>query len=201
MDYLPGVHLDRFLASEPAQAERNRYGTLIVRSSMRFFYKARLVYSDINPGNYIFMSEGRLGLIDFGCCRLFSDEEWDVCRQNHRAVRLGVEALKIAIRRSFTGSETGAISEEAMAVAQELNDWSQEPIRAIGPFDFGDDTYFKRGVEILARLQTVGLYRNEPINLWLARTFLSFRALLNRLGAKVDMHSEMDVESPADMWV
>src|SRR5262249_37445642 len=74
MDYLPGVHLDRFLASQPTQAERDRYGTLILRSSMRLFYRARLVYSDISPGNYIFMPDGRLGLIDFGCSRLFSQE-------------------------------------------------------------------------------------------------------------------------------
>jgi len=58
MEYLPGVHLDRFLAGDPAEAERNRYGTLILKSSMRLFYQARLVYSDISPGNYIFMPDG-----------------------------------------------------------------------------------------------------------------------------------------------
>jgi aarF domain-containing kinase len=200
MDYFPGVHLDRFLASEPTEAERNRYGTLILRSSMRLFYRAKLVYSDINPGNYIFMPDGRLGLIDFGCCRLFSDEEWDYCRQMHRAVRSGGDELRAAIRRSAAGSETGTVSEEYMSAMEELNEWLQEPISTIGPFDFGDDAYFKKGVDLITRMQTMGHYRYEPINLWYIRCFLSFRALLNRLGAKVDMHSEMEIESPAEIW-
>jgi predicted unusual protein kinase regulating ubiquinone biosynthesis (AarF/ABC1/UbiB family) len=200
MDYLPGVHLDRFLASGPTQEERNRYGTLILRSSMRLFYQARLVYSDISPGNYVFMPDARLGLIDFGCSRRFSDEEWDYTRQMHRAVRLGGEALQSAIRRSVTGSPTGTASEEYMSAMEELNEWTQEPVQTLGPFDFGNDAYFKRGVEIITRMQTMGHYRYEPINLWYMRSFLSVRALLNRLGAKVDMHRELETESPADIW-
>src|SRR5262249_23964838 len=138
MDYLPGVHLDRFLAGDPTEMERTRFGTLILRSSMRLFYQARLVYSDDSPGNYIFMRDGRLGLIDFGCSRLFSDEEWDFCRRAHRAVRLGGDSLRAAIRRSATGSETGAVSDRYITGVEELNEWSQRPIRTVGPFDFGD---------------------------------------------------------------
>jgi predicted unusual protein kinase regulating ubiquinone biosynthesis (AarF/ABC1/UbiB family) len=201
MDYLPGVHLDRFLASGPTQEERNRYGTLILRSSMRLFYRARLVYSDISPGNYVFMPDAGLGLIDFGCSRRFSDEEWDYTRQMHRAVRLGGEALQSAIRRSVTGSATGTASEELMTTVVELNEWTQEPVQTVGPFDFGNDAYFQRGVEIITRMQAMGHYRYEPINLWYMRSFLSVRALLNRLGAKVDMHHEMETESPPEIWV
>jgi len=200
MDYLPGGHLDRFLASAPTQAERDRYGTLVLRSSMRLFYGGRLVYSDISPGNYIFMPDGKLGLIDFGCCRLFSEEEWDFCCRMHRIVRLGGDALRAAIRRSATGSETGEVSDEYIAAAEHLNEWSQRPIRTVGLFDFGDDSYFREGVETLAKLQMAGHYRNEPINLWLIRCFLSFRALLNRLGARVDMHREMEAARPPDIW-
>ena len=194
-------HLDRFLASQPTQAERDRYGTLILRSSMRLFYRARLVYSDISPGNYIFMPDGRLGLIDFGCSRLFSQEEWDYCRAAHRATRLGGEAVQSAIKRSATGSETGNVTDAYMEAAESLNEWSQRPIRTVGPFDFSRDAYFKEGVQLLARLQTAGHYRNEPISLWLIRCFLSVRALLNRLGSRVDMHREIEAESPPDIWV
>ena len=200
MDYLQGVHLDRFLATEPAQAERDRYGTLILRSSMRLFYRARLVYSDISPGNYIFMPDGRLGLIDFGCSRLFSDEEWEYSRQMHHAVKLGSEAVRRAIRRSATGSETGAVSEDYLRAVEELNDWNQQPIRTEGPFDFGNEKYFKEGLDIMMRLQTMAHHSSEPINVWYVRLFLSLRALLNRLGARVDMHSVFEVECPPGIW-
>src|SRR5262249_55351759 len=122
------------------------------------------------------------------------------CCRAHRAVRLGGDALRAAIRRSATGSETGAVSQRYIAAAEELNEWSQRPIRTPGRVDFGDDSYFRESMAILTRLQTAGHYRTEPINLWLMRCFLSIRAMLNRLGAKVDMHREMEVESAAGIW-
>ena len=92
------------------------------------------------------------------------------------------------------------MSDQYIAAAEHLNEWSQRPIRTVGLFDFGDDSYFREGVETLAKLQMAGHYCNEPINLWLIRCFLSFRALLNRLGARVDMHREMEAARPPDIW-
>jgi len=30
-------------------------------------------YADLHPGNFLFQSDGQLGLLDFGCVRPFSE--------------------------------------------------------------------------------------------------------------------------------
>ena len=194
MDYLPGAHLDRFLASHPSAQERDQYGTLILKSALRLYYQARLIYSDINPGNYIFMADGRLGLIDFGCIRPFSDDEWEFSQEMHHAGRIGGEALQAALRRSVTGSATGEVTEEYLAVNEEAARWIWEPIRAEGAFDFSGDEYFKRGLDIFKRLHATGDIRSLPINSWFSRCFLSVRAILSRLGARIDYRRVMESE-------
>src|SRR5262245_8155436 len=76
MEYLDGVHIDEYLRSRPSQEERDRYGELIMRASFRLAHGARIWYADSNPGNYLFLHDGRLGVIDFGCCCEFTPIEW-----------------------------------------------------------------------------------------------------------------------------
>jgi len=38
------------------------------------FYVLHALHADPNPGNYLFASDGSLGLIDFGCVRHFSSQ-------------------------------------------------------------------------------------------------------------------------------
>ena len=67
MERLEGMHLDQFLATQPSQAVRNEFATKMLRAWYRMQYAGRLVYVDLHPGNFIFMEDGRLGIVDFGC--------------------------------------------------------------------------------------------------------------------------------------
>ena len=46
---------------------------------MRMYY-AFMPYGDPHPGNYLFLDDGRLGLIDFGCVQHYGPEERDIAR-------------------------------------------------------------------------------------------------------------------------
>ena len=69
MDYVEGLHLEAFLARNPSQELRDRHGHQIALAGMRLSYGSELLYADLHPGNFLFQPEGRLGWIDFGCCR------------------------------------------------------------------------------------------------------------------------------------
>ena len=86
MQHLEGVHLPEFLKRNPSQEQRNLRAAQITLLSFRLTYQAGMSYADPNPGNFIFMEDGRLGLIDFGCCRVFSKEEQEL-------IELGLQAL------------------------------------------------------------------------------------------------------------
>ena len=66
MEMVPGVHLDRFLATNPSQERRNDAAAKMLRAWYRLMYSGRLLYNDLHPGNFLFLDDGRLGVIDFG---------------------------------------------------------------------------------------------------------------------------------------
>ena len=87
MELLEGLSFKALLASNPAQQVRNWFGELSWRASARLYFSRRLLYSDHNPGNYLFIEGGRLGFIDFGGLKRFSDAEWARLRQAYAAMK------------------------------------------------------------------------------------------------------------------
>jgi predicted unusual protein kinase regulating ubiquinone biosynthesis (AarF/ABC1/UbiB family) len=74
MSFINGRHLNEFLKENPSQDERNHFGQLI----WDFFHEeirvGGYVHADTHPGNFLFTYDGNLGVIDFGCVKLFPDE-------------------------------------------------------------------------------------------------------------------------------
>src|SRR6516225_7253065 len=101
MEYLDGVHIRDFLAGDPPQERRDHFGGLIVQAASRLHYAGRLLYADPHPGNYLFREDGRLGFLDFGCVRPYTDREWECNRLADRAIRGGGDDEVCAIRASL----------------------------------------------------------------------------------------------------
>ena len=74
MDRLDGLPLERFLESA-TPAARQRAGNLLVRGFHEMFYRMRALHADPHGGNYLFRSDGGVGLLDFGCVKRF-DVDW-----------------------------------------------------------------------------------------------------------------------------
>jgi predicted unusual protein kinase regulating ubiquinone biosynthesis (AarF/ABC1/UbiB family) len=74
MTFIEGRHMGDFLKEDPSQEERNHFGQLI----WNFFHEeirvGGAVHADTHPGNFLFTYDGKLGVIDFGCVKLFPDE-------------------------------------------------------------------------------------------------------------------------------
>lgn len=70
LQHLPGQHLNEWLKTQPSQAERDRYGQLLFDTFLHCAFVLRRLQADPHPGNYIFMPDGQLGLLDFGCTRV-----------------------------------------------------------------------------------------------------------------------------------
>jgi predicted unusual protein kinase regulating ubiquinone biosynthesis (AarF/ABC1/UbiB family) len=73
MSWLSGQHLDQFLAINPSQDQRNHFGQLL----WDFFHDQIdsdcTIHADTHPGNFLFLPDGRLGIIDFGCVKKFPE--------------------------------------------------------------------------------------------------------------------------------
>jgi predicted unusual protein kinase regulating ubiquinone biosynthesis (AarF/ABC1/UbiB family) len=67
--FLEGEGFGVFLKAKPSQELRNHYAQLIFDSFFMGLYRLKMIHADPNPGNFIFMPENMLGLIDFGCVK------------------------------------------------------------------------------------------------------------------------------------
>lgn len=179
IDYLPGQHLKDFLATNPPQALRDHYAELLATVSLRFYYRGRSLFADPHPGNFLFMPDGRLGVVDFGCTRHFSDREWQIQSDLEQAYFAGDAST---IRRLIAEScyldpgETELLDTLSRALV-----WQLEPMASEGLFDWGDGEFFRRGVVIYGELIRKRLARGMPHYIWTNRFLFGFRAISYRL--------------------
>jgi len=199
MDYLDGVHIADYLATNPSQEERNRFGGLIMRSSFRVAHAAKLWYADSNPGNYLFLRDGRLGLLDFGCCREFTDEEWDYYRDVALSHREGGEAYRRAMMRAADLDPNGPVDEAHVQFLEELCHWFSEYMEVEGEYDFSDEALLRRGIDFMADVARKRYFRSIPVNIWINRHLLGLRVLAFRLGARINV-KEISQQEAADIF-
>jgi predicted unusual protein kinase regulating ubiquinone biosynthesis (AarF/ABC1/UbiB family) len=69
--FVDGVHLDAYLASSPSAEARARVGEALFDFYLGALFKYGLYNCDANPGNYLFLPDGRLAIVDFGSAREF----------------------------------------------------------------------------------------------------------------------------------
>ncbi|MHC4416542.1 MAG: ABC1 kinase family protein [Planctomycetota bacterium] len=200
MEYLEGLHLDRFLASDPDQVLRDRHGHQIGLAVFRLSYGSHLLYADPHPGNFLFMPDGRLGLIDFGCCHHYTDDDVDYLTEVEQAIHATRDDMRQALMRAADLTEPQKRDEQRLELLEQYCDWIWEPVVKDGPFDFGDPGYFRRGIDLYGEILRRRYVRSLPVNTWLGKSFFGLRAMLSRLKARVDLgaivRSETTVKRP-----
>ncbi len=115
MDYIPGMNLPEFLATNPSQELCDQFGTAIYSAWQRL-YNAHVNYADPSAGNYVFMADGRLGLLDFGCVQHYSAEERELNRLGQR-FHEGADDVTLPefLKRAAWASESEIANPEYMA--------------------------------------------------------------------------------------
>ncbi|MFG0328516.1 MAG: ABC1 kinase family protein [Phycisphaerales bacterium] len=187
MEYLPGAHLREYLGTDPPQEDRNRRGRQITEAVLALSYKAGLLYADPQPGNFIFMPDGRLGLIDFGCCRRLTEADIEYFTEVEEAAMSGDDDA--GWRSLIRGTDLPPSrwnDKDRRQWLMAYRDWMFEPVRHEGPFDFGAESYFRRGVALYGECTRRWYTRSLPINTWLARSVFGVRAMLTQLRAQID---------------
>jgi predicted unusual protein kinase regulating ubiquinone biosynthesis (AarF/ABC1/UbiB family) len=74
MDWIDGMHLKEFLATNPSQQMRNKIGQALWDFYNYQQHELRAVHADPHPGNFMITNDGMLGVIDFGCIKELPDD-------------------------------------------------------------------------------------------------------------------------------
>jgi predicted unusual protein kinase regulating ubiquinone biosynthesis (AarF/ABC1/UbiB family) len=200
MEYLDGIHINDFLATNPSQDLRDHFGAQIIRAWQRLYYAGRLNYADLHPGNFLFQDGGRLGVLDFGCVRPFNDREWELMRQAERAIYGEPEEALHWVKRIAELPDDYPNDSERVRLLHKLAVWSWRPLRQAGPFDFSSGEHLREGVELYRELTRKRYTRGEPLCVLIARENFGYRAMLYRLRARVDVQALGREEVKATGW-
>jgi predicted unusual protein kinase regulating ubiquinone biosynthesis (AarF/ABC1/UbiB family) len=69
-----GLGFDEFLAGDPTQTARDRVGEALFEFYVGSLFRRGLYNCDPHPGNYLFVDDGRIAMLDYGCTRVFEPE-------------------------------------------------------------------------------------------------------------------------------
>ncbi len=198
--FLEGKSFEEFLASTPSQEKINHYAQLIFDSYFHSLYDLKMVHADPNPGNFIFMDEEKLGLIDFGCVKKISNDFLIDYNRLHFSLMRGISDEELVKQYC----DLGMIDEGKM---KEMLHFYQETIK---PFDrlfieiFDEDFYdfkenidfSKRGFELILKVQKKQFKAVHKVNqefIFLDRTLLGYYAMFERMGAKIDTREAVKI--------
>ena len=200
MDRLGGVHLEQFLAGDPPQDVRNEFARKLIRVWYRMLFAGRTLYVDFHPGNFLFMADGRLGVIDFGSMVELDDTLWDLFRRMDRPLTTGSREDRIAVMRDWSFLTDDPSDADRVRLTDAFTDWSWRPRSDGGEFDFGDEADFRRGIDLFVEMLRRRYSRARPSTPTMARQTFAIRAMLYQLRARVDISAIAEEEVKATGW-
>ena len=128
-------------------------------------YAGRMLYVDFHPGNFLFMDDGRLGVIDFGFMLEIDDTLWELFRKIDRPLTTGRRDDRIAAIKEWSWISDDPADEDRLRLGDEYADWSWRARYCGGEFDFGDEADFRRGVDLFVRNGPQALHPRPPLHL------------------------------------
>ncbi|HEX2474597.1 MAG TPA: AarF/ABC1/UbiB kinase family protein [Lacipirellulaceae bacterium] len=200
MERVDGVHVDVFLARGPSHQQRNEAARKILRAWYRMMYASRLYYADFHPGNFLLLDDGRVGVIDFGYVAHFPDDIWELMRKIDRPLTTGRQDDRVAAIREWMWAGDEPETSERMRLGDEFADWCWRPRYCGGEFDFSDEVFFRRGVDLFIEMTRKRYTRSRPITPTITRQQFGMWSMMYRLKAKIDIREIAEEEIKATGW-
>lgn len=107
-NWLSGSHFKEYLADNPSQEARDRVGQALFDFYVGSLFEHGAYNCDPHPGNYLFLEDGHVGMLDYGCTREFTEAFVDKLARLTRAVH---SDEREQLHRSFV--ELGMVRENS----------------------------------------------------------------------------------------
>lgn len=193
MDWMDGAHLKEFLATNPSDEVKQQIGQAIWDFYDYQIHTLKELHADPHPGNFLFTTDGKVGVIDFGCVKTLPESFYQsFFKLTEKDILDDKEKLDSALIELEFYSE-----EDAPELKKFIFDTMSEFLELLGrpfresPFDFGDTAYIEK-IYALGnkfgkdkKIRKIGAGRGPADAIYLNRTYFGLYTLLHKLGAKV----------------
>ncbi|GAA5133121.1 AarF/UbiB family protein [Prosthecobacter algae] len=192
MDWIDGLTLDRFAASDASQESRNEIGQALWDFYQHQIHVLHVFHADPHPGNFL-VADGFLYVLDFGCTRAITPE---FHAQQFAFLNPALLESDAKLEQSLRDMDVLLPGDSApqrkkiMDLARESIEVLTRPFRA-GRFDFADpgfmQTLYAMGEASRQdrELRSLRGARGRAESVYVNRAFFGLFSLLHRLGAVV----------------
>ncbi len=190
MDWIEGLHLKEFLATNPSQEERNVIGQALWDFYQYQQHTLRAMHADPHPGNFLVTPEGKLGVLDFGCIKELPSDFYEPYFQLILGDTLNNKEKTL---ECFRALEMILPQDDAKAIDFYVN-WYTKLIKLFAEpymkdtFDFADQQYMQKLYEfgeMISRMPEFKQARGVKHFIYVNRTNFGLYAILSELGARV----------------
>lgn len=202
MEWLEGMHLKEFMATNPSNETRNKIGQTLWDFTNYQMHVLGKVHADPHPGNFLMMPDGKLGVLDFGCVKVvpydFYKAYFSVI---HPDIRKDPDRLlQVTYQLELLNPDDTAVDRDfVLGILTKFLDLVHQPFQSEA-FDFGNDSYldslYKFGLEVgqISDVQQKHGARGSAHAIYVNRTFFGLFTLLNELKATVDARDKYVLE-------
>lgn len=195
MDWLDGMHMKEFLATNPSQEVKNKIGQALWDFYDFQFHQLKQVHADPHPGNFLLNAKGEMGIIDFGCVKEIPEDFYE---NYFSLLKPGFMEDKEEIDKRFKAldffheKDTAAERKIFNEVFLEMIGMLSKPFQ-YETFDFGDNAFFEAIYAMGERVSNMKEVRNSNgargsrHGLYVNRTYFGLYNMLNQLDAVVDI--------------
>lgn len=194
MDWMDGLHLKEFLATNPSDEIKQQIGQAIWDFYDFQIHTLHELHADPHPGNFLFTQDGKVGIIDFGCVKklptsfynsFFKLTEKDILNDKDK---LNSALMELEFYQENDDADLKSFIFNTMSEFLEL---LGRPFRE-SPFDFGNLEYIEK---IYAmgnkygkdkKIRKIGAGRGPADAIYLNRTYFGLYTLLHKLGVSVN---------------
>ncbi|SEI73039.1 Predicted unusual protein kinase regulating ubiquinone biosynthesis, AarF/ABC1/UbiB family [Cyclobacterium xiamenense] len=194
MDWMEGLHLKEWLATQPDQAAKNRVGQALWDFYHHQVHELKQVHADPHPGNFIIQEGNQLAVIDFGCVKVIPE---DFYQGYFSLIKKDLLIREDELNQIFYNLEfiSDKDSEEEKlyfkAIFKEMISLLGKPFH-VERFDFADDAYFQQIFALGDKISNDKMFRKSKQargsrhGLYINRTYFGLYNLLNQLQASID---------------
>jgi predicted unusual protein kinase regulating ubiquinone biosynthesis (AarF/ABC1/UbiB family) len=195
MDWLEGMHMKEFLATNPSQEVRDKIGQALWDFYDFQFHQLKQVHADPHPGNFLMNEKGEMGIIDFGCVKEIPEDFYE---NYFSLLKPGFMEDKEEIDKRFKAleffHEKDTVTERKVfnEVFLEMIGMLSKPFQ-YEQFDFGNNSFFEAIYAMGERVANMKEVRNgngargSRHGLYVNRTYFGLYNMLNQLDAVVDI--------------
>ena len=192
MDWMNGIHLSEFTASNTNQELSNKIGQALWDFYMFQIHRLKKVHADPHPGNFLVSKKGDLIALDFGCMKsipLSFYKPYFELADDKTLLNEDVFVEKMYALEILRENDPKEEFEFFKAMFHEMLSIFVKPINA-ETFDFSDETFFGQITEFGERysknveLRSYDASRGSKHFIYMNRTFFGLYNLMFDLKAK-----------------